>query len=90
MARILDGKDYVVEVSNQGLKVIVFELSGTVAHRSPRQPVAVSESSVAPRKSSKPAAAPPPIIPSSNSSPPPLSTYVSANEAATVGQATNP
>jgi hypothetical protein len=90
LARILDGKDYVVEVSNQGLKVVVLKLSGTTAYRSPSQSAAVSERAVARGKSSRSATAPPAIIPSSNSSPPPLSTYVSANKPTTVGQATNP
>jgi hypothetical protein len=89
LARILDGNDYIVEVSDGGVKVIVLGASGTIATLAASQAVAVSENTIAPLAPSKPAEAPTPVPASSKSSPPPLSNYLSANGPAAAGQGSN-
>ena len=85
LARILDGNDYFVEVSDGGVKVVVLGASGTIATPSASQAITVSENTIASLAPSKPAEAPTPVPASSKSSPPPLSNYLSANGPAAVG-----
>ena len=79
LARILDGNDYIVEVTDDGVEVVVLGTSGRIVNAPVSQTVAASENTVAPLAPSKPAAALKPIPPYSKSSPPPLATYLSAN-----------
>lgn len=90
LAHILEGNDYIAQVSNRDVKVIVLRRSDTTGQPSTSQTVAANESPTVPSGSSQQTAAKPPILPSSNTSPPPLSTYISATKAATTGQAADP
>jgi len=86
LARILDGNDYFVEMSDGGIHVVILGASGTIATPAANQAFAVGENATAPISPSKPTVA---VTPStSNSSPPPLSTYLSAN-GSTIGPRTN-
>ena len=87
LARILDGNNYIVKVSDNGVEVVVLGASGATAIAASGQAIARSESTVAssvpPFKPTLPAAVPAlpasgPILPTS-SPPPPLATYLSAN-----------
>jgi hypothetical protein len=86
LARILDGNDYIVEMSEGGIKVVVLGVSGTTPTLPSSQAAPAIEA--APSSSPTSAAASKPNFSSTKSSPPPLSTYLSAAEPA-VGQASN-
>ena len=89
LTRILDGNDYVVETSDNGIKIIIIGVSGTTANSPPNQTALVTENTIASPTLAKPAADSMPTPKSS--SPPPLSTYLSANGAAAATQgSTNP
>jgi hypothetical protein len=90
LARILDGNDYFLEVSDGGVKVVVLGASGTIATPAISQAVAVSENTIAPLAPSTPVGAPTPVpAASKSSSPPPLSNYLSASGSAAAGQGAN-
>ena len=86
LARILDGNDYFVELSDGSVKVVVLGASGKVADALSNAKIAASARTVAPRAPAKPATFPKPTSPASKSSPPPLSTYLSPNRPATAGR----
>ena len=84
LARILDGNDYFVEVSDGGIKVVVLGASRTTANQTASQPVAVNENTLAALAPSK--SAPDPTPASSKSPPPPLANYLATNGPAPAGQ----
>lgn len=90
LARILDGNNFAVIVSDGDVEVVIFGASGTIANAPMSEAAAVSEPTVVPLAPSKSDAAPvKPITLSSKSSPPPLSTYLSANGPTVAGEGTN-
>jgi hypothetical protein len=90
LARILDGTDYIVKVSYNGVEVVVLGASGTSTPAASGPAIARSDITVMPAvvppppsKSIPPAAGPilpaaGPILPSS-APPPPLAAYLSAD-----------
>lgn len=78
LARILDGNDYIVALSNGSVEVVVLGKSADNAEAAAKQELAVSEQTVVQHPTSKSPSPTTAILPSSNPSPPPLSTYVSA------------
>jgi hypothetical protein len=95
LARILDGNDYIVKVSNNGTEVVILGTSGATAIATSGHAIAKNENAVAPsvQSSFKPTSTGPkpavptssPVLPASgpilpdSSPPPPLATYLSAN-----------
>jgi hypothetical protein len=85
LGRILDGNDYIVKVSDNGVEVVVLGASAATAIAASGQAIARSENTTAPAVApSRPTASTPtlpaatPTLPAS-AAPPPLASYLSVN-----------
>jgi hypothetical protein len=78
LGRILDGNDYIVKVSDNGVEVVVLGASAATAIAASGQVIARSENTTAPAVPPSRPTASTPTLPAS-AAPPPLASYLSVN-----------